>query len=109
MARISEEFYTFLKAQDNGTRDKDWVLAVADFFVASNAIAGVWHHYLPCLCQDNGPTCVLDLVGLSFDDLPNLEGANAVQKAWMRRAIAAANKQYGLPRRTKLIACVRIL
>ncbi len=44
-------------------------------------------------CQAKNITSELELVGAAFEDLQLPKEVSAVTKAWLRRAITAANKK----------------
>ena len=75
MAPITPEFLAFLVAVDEGKRSKEYIDAVAQYLIVND------------VCTE------LDLMGLTFDDLTLDHGCSAGQRAWIRRAIDAANKK----------------
>ena len=90
-ATISSRFLAFLQSVDGDVREKEWVLAASAFLVVSchaHLLVVVLLDAVLCLIQGNKLTQELDLVGLSFGDLGNLEKAEPGQRSWIKRCLA---------------------
>ena len=66
---ISCGFLKFLMSVDGDARSKDWVLNAAAFLVG----------------PPNNIGQQLDMVGLDFGDLANMDRADAGQRSWLKR------------------------